>query len=76
MATISEKTKISVYDVVNSLPVIVTVVLAAGFVWFQGNANANDIKDIKDDRKDISQELKEINKSLTEIKTTLKIKEQ
>lgn len=71
MASISEKTKIGIYDVVNSLPMIVTVVLAAGFVWFQGNANTNDIKEIKEDRKEIATELKQMNETLIVIKTKL-----
>lgn len=71
MATLSEKTKVNIYDVVNSLPVIISVVLAAGFVYFQGNANANDIKDLKEDKKEIARELKAMNETLTIIKTKL-----
>lgn len=71
MATISEKTKINIYDVVNSLPVMVSVILAAGFVWFQGNANTTEIKEIKEDRKEITRELKQMNETLTVIKTKL-----
>lgn len=76
MNTISEKTKIKIYDVVNSLPVIITVTLAAGFVYFQGNANAGDIKELKSEKKEMVEELRKINKSLTVIKTTLQIKEE
>lgn len=80
MTTLSEKTKVKVYDVVNSLPVIVTVIIAAAFVYFQGNANARDIEEIKSDKKEsekeLASELKKINESLAVIKTTLKIKEE
>ena len=71
MSEISEKTKVKIYDIINSLPVIVSIVLAAGFVWFQGNANTNDIKEIKEDRKEIANELNKMNETLIVIKTKL-----
>lgn len=80
MATISEQTKIKVYDVINSMPVLVTVILTAGFVWFQTQANTKEIETLKIEKKtevkEIADELKKVNESLTVIKTTLKIKEQ
>lgn len=68
VSEVSDKTKIKLYDVVNSLPVFVTVVMAASFVYFQGNANASDIQELKNDKKEILKELKEIKEELIKLR--------
>lgn len=68
MSTISEKTKVNIYDVINSLPVVVSVVIAASFVYFQGNANSKEIETIKSDYKIILEKLSEIKVEIEKLK--------
>lgn len=75
MDAITEKTKIPLFAVLTSVPILVGFIVWISVLYSNVSANTQDIEDLKTDKKEMVQELKEINKSLTEIKTTLKIKE-
>lgn len=68
MSEVSEKTKIKIYDVVNSLPTFVTIIVCASFVYFQGNANSKDIEELKTDKKIIIEKLNEIKLEIEKLK--------
>jgi len=68
MNDVSEKTKIKIYDVVNSLPTFITIIVSASFIYFQGNANSKDIEDLKTDRKIILEKLNEIKLEIEKLK--------
>lgn len=76
MDAITEKTKVPLFAVLTSVPILVGFIVWISVLYSNVSANTQDIEDLKSDKKEMVRELKEINKSLTEIKTTLKIKEQ